>query len=120
MARSSFGNMRSADTQRWDSPWPGARPFSGYRTILDTLRLCHEAMIMLQRRQAGHDVSHVSACNTWKRKCSSLTACRSRSAGRATVRKTRAQKTGQPLQELILGPEYHCGPVMVASGLQSP
>lgn len=47
-------------------------------------------------------------------------SCRSRSAGRATVRKTLAQKTGSPWCELILGPEYHCGPVMVFSGLQSP
>lgn len=47
-------------------------------------------------------------------------SCRSRSAGRATVQKTLAHKTGSPLYELILGPEYHRGPVVVISGLQSP
>ena len=33
---------------------------------------------------------------------------------------TLAQKPGSTLYELILGPEYHCGPVTVVSGVQSP
>lgn len=98
-----------------------ARPFSGHPTILESLPLCHRAIIMLGRRQAGHDVSYVSACNTLK-----VEALESNELSVPICWESDRSENSSPEDWLALVRANIrsriplCGPVVVISGLQSP